>query len=286
MHTLIAGADGQLGAELKLQRRGRLTALEFSDLDITDRDAVVAAVEQYRPTVIINAAAYTAVDAAESNRDAAFAVNATGAGNLAEAAVACGARLLHVSTDFVFDGASTTPYAPGAAVAPPGVYGESKAAGEKLVTSIAGEAATTVRTSWLYSAYGANFVMTMLRLMKERTTLSVVADQVGSPTHARSLAELLWTLSEDEGCDTQLLHWANAGVASWYDFAVAIHDEGRRLGLLSRDTEITPIRTAEYPTPARRPAYSVLDTRASNAWLTPRHWRHELVDMLTILAGK
>lgn len=257
-----------------------LTCMDVDRLDITDAHAVRRVIQELKPQVIINAAAYTAVDRAESQPDIAHAVNAGGAANLAEAATVTGARLLHISTDFVFDGAQATPYMPEDEPNPQGVYGKSKLAGEQNVLSICGEQALVLRTAWVYAEMGQNFVKTILRLCMEKHELRIVMDQVGSPTWAKSIAQALWA-SVAHGL-SGVHHWTDAGVASWYDFAVAIQEEALAQGLLQRRIPISPIRTEEYPVPARRPAYSVLDTRRTAAalHLQPVYWRDNLRLML------
>lgn len=282
MRVMIAGANGQLGRELQYCRPDGidLLALGSRELDIRDTEAVAAMVSGFKPQVIINAAAYTAVDRAESEPEAAFAVNAQGAANLAMAACDADAYYLLVSTDFVFDGTQSSPYLPTDQTNPLGVYGATKLAGEQQALAVYPAGMAVVRTAWLYSAFGNNFVTTMLRLMTERESIGVVADQTGTPTWGRSLAEALWRM-----CHLRpkgIHHWTDAGVASWYDFAVAIQEEGLSLGLLTREISIKPINTIDYPTPARRPAYSVLDK--SETWaalgMTPLHWREGLRRML------
>jgi dTDP-4-dehydrorhamnose reductase len=242
--------------------------------DIQDDAAVARTIATAGAECLVNAAAYTAVDLAETERDTAFAVNAEAAGRLARAARAAGMRFVHVSTDFVFDGASALPYRPDAAPSPLGAYGATKLAGERLVRA-AHPRALVVRTAWVYAAHGRNFVATMLRLMRERGEVRVVADQVGTPTHAASLARAILAL-ETAGA-TGICHWTDAGVASWYDFAVAIAEEAHALGLIGTRPRVVPIRTADYPTPARRPPMSVLDKDATWALIGPaRHWREEL----------
>lgn len=283
MKVLITGATGQLGQELQRSAPPgcELLAVDSRTLDISQPDAIRHTVAAFRPTLIVNAAAYTAVDKAESEPERAFAVNAQGAGYLADVAARTGARLIHVSTDFVFDGTRSSPYQPDDQPNPLGVYGASKWEGEKRVNQITGGQALILRTAWVYSAFGANFVKTMLRLMRERDNLGVVADQIGTPTWARTLAGAVWAAAvrpELRG----IYHWTDAGAASWYDFAVAIQEEARALGLLDRAAAVRPIRTADYPTPARRPAYSVLDK--SKSWtdleVSPIHWRTGLRAML------
>ena len=276
--VLITGAGGQVGRMLLDTRPGTCHAIActHADLDIGSGTAVSDFVASHRPDVIINAAAYTAVDKAESEPDAAQRINADGPAHLAEAARECGCRLIHISTDFVFDGAASVPYRPDSATLPLGVYGRSKRDGERAVLDTLAEHSTVVRTAWVYASIGANFVRTMLRIMRANGTVRVVADQVGTPTAARSLAEVLWQIAGNPGI-RGIHHWTDAGVASWYDFAVAIAEEGAELGLVPAEVTVTPISTSEYPTPARRPAYSVLDKRSLAPYgLHPIHWRRRL----------
>lgn len=276
--VLITGAGGQVGRLLVETRPDGVKVVDctHTDLDITVAAAVCKRVERERPDLIINAAAYTAVDKAESEPDVAHAINVQGPSNLGEAAREFGARLIHLSTDFVFDGTASRPYRPDAATNPLGVYGRTKRAGEQAVLQALGTHAVVVRTAWVYAAQGANFMNTMLRLMRERGAVRVVADQVGTPTAARPLAQMLWQLAARS--DVQgIHHWTDAGVASWYDFAVAIAEEGVTLGRLPPTVAVTPIATEDYPTPARRPSYSVLDRRSlTSLGLVPQHWRLRL----------
>lgn len=287
MRVLVAGAGGQLGGALTRTRPEgvEIVALPKADLDIGDRDAVLAAVSRARPALVINAAAYTQVDAAEQDAEAAERINATAVAHLAEACARHGARLVQVSTDYVFDGSANLPYDPGAATNPLGVYGATKRRGEQAALAEAGARALVVRTSWLYAHDGRNFVTRMLQLMAQRPELGVVVDQVGAPTAAEDLAAALWRLASREV--TGLHHWCNSGVASWYDFAVAIGEEALALGLLARVPPIRPIPTSAYPTPARRPAYSVLDKRATEAaaGCEAAHWRAALRGVLGRLAA-
>ncbi|OGQ97951.1 MAG: dTDP-4-dehydrorhamnose reductase [Deltaproteobacteria bacterium RIFOXYD12_FULL_55_16] len=287
MRVLLAGGSGQLGRELQrcTPVGTELLALASQELDLRDEAAVFAVLKAAEPEIVLNAAAYTAVDRAESEQEAAFAVNGLGAANLARAACTVGAYCLQVSTDFVFDGAQSRPYLPTDQPNPLGVYGASKLAGEQLALAACPEGVAIVRTAWLYSASGNNFVTTMLRLMAEKDKLRVVADQIGTPTWSRGLAEALWRmcLVQPKG----IYHWTDAGVASWYDFAVAIQEEALACGLLEREIPILPINTVAYPTPARRPAYSVLDKTETWAALgmTPPHWRVALRRMLNEFRG-
>ena len=286
--ALITGAGGQLGRELAATAPAPwlVRACRSAELDVTRPESVAEAFAAARPALVINAAAYTAVDAAEREAERAEAVNTAGAAYVAEAARDAGARLIHVSTDFVFDGAQGRPYLPGDRARPLGVYGRTKLAGEREVARISRGAAVVVRTAWLYASHGRNFPRTMLRLMGERETIGVVADQLGTPTWARPLAEAIWAMAELPGL-SGVQHWTEAGVASWYDLAVAVQEEALALGLLEDAAEVRPLRTEDYPTPARRPSYGVLDKTATWAALgrPVRHWRTSLRLMLRELAG-
>jgi dTDP-4-dehydrorhamnose reductase len=281
MKTLIFGAGGQVGRALRALAPAEavITAIDNDVLNLTDDMAIEPYIRSIAPNLIINASGYTAVDKAENERDLAYAINATAPGAMACAATEIGARFIHISTDFVFDGTAHLPYLPEAATSPLGVYGASKAAGEVEVLAAGGNA-LTVRTAWVYSAGGANFVDTMLKLMATREQLSVVADQIGTPTHADSLARALWALAATD--QRGIVHFTDAGVASWYDFAVAIYDLGRAAGLLDSAVRVNPIPSSAYPTPAARPHYSVLDKSATWDLLgyTADHWRHELAAMM------
>lgn len=286
MRVLITGAGGQLGGELQrtVPAGVVLAGPTRAELDITDAQAVQRFCERFEPDWIINAAGYTAVDRAESDAQRAHDVNAGAVRHLAQAAEAQGARLLQISTDFVFDGAQGHPYRPSDAPNPLGVYAAGKLEGERIAGEVLGGQALIVRTSWVYAARGHNFVNTILRLMRERDSLGVVADQVGTPTSARGLAEALWEMLAAGLGGTY--HWTDAGVASWYDFALAIRDEALSLGLLGHAIPVAPLTTADYPTPARRPSYSVLEKSATWAALgrSAPHWREALREVLRVLA--
>jgi dTDP-4-dehydrorhamnose reductase len=283
LRLLLTGAGGQVGSAVRQRApaEATLVAMDSGMLDITDAHAVRAAVAAAKPDVVLNAAAYTAVDRAESEAERAFSVNRDGPAHLAAASRAQGARIIHLSTDFVFDGAQGAPYGADAPCRPINTYGASKRAGEEAVQKEAGDTALIMRTSWVYAARGHNFVLTMLRLLRERPEVRVVTDQVGSPTWATSLADALWGAA----CRADLSgihHWTDAGVASWYDFAVAIQEESVALGLLSRSVPVLAIASRDLPLPARRPAFSVLDTSPTTRALgmTPAHWRVNLRRML------
>lgn len=283
MKVLITGAGGQVGWELQqtVSTDIEITALHRVELDIADQAAVMSVIKELQPDLVINAAAYTAVDKAEEEVDRAYKVNVEGAANIARAVEDCSARLIHISTDFVFDGTGTKPYLPGDKPKPSGVYGASKLQGERAVMAETSGRAVILRTAWVYSVHGSNFVKTMLRLMAEREELGVVDDQVGTPTWAKELAKTIWLIAGKT--DMQgTYHWTDDGKASWYDFALAIQEEAYGLGLLQKTIPIKPIKTEEYPTPARRPAYSVLDKTSTLEALDCKapHWRESLIKML------
>ena len=280
--VLIVGAGGQLGQELQRTSGPAIDCLPLTrtQLDIADLAAVARCFAAVEPHLVINAAAYTAVDKAESEADVAQRGNVAGPLALAQACAQRGVKLIHLSTDFVFDGRASQPYKPDAATGPLGEYGRSKRAGELAVQSALPQA-VILRTGWVYSSYGSNFVKTMLRLMQEKDDLAVVADQVGTPTWAQGLAEAVWAFAARPQL-SGVYHWSDVGACSWYDFAVAICEEALALGLLARPVNIRPILASEYPTPAPRPAYSVLDK--SNSWrdiaMAGVHWRQQLRAML------
>jgi dTDP-4-dehydrorhamnose reductase len=278
MKLLVTGAGGQLGQALVASGPADhvVVALTRTECDLADPASITAAIAAHCPDVLINAAAYTAVDRAESEVDLAMRVNGEAVLVMRRALDEYGGRLVQISTDFVFDGSSNRAYAPDARRNPLSTYGLSKAAGEDA----AGEDALIVRTSWVYAAGGGNFVRTMLRLMRERDELNVVHDQIGAPTLASGLAATIWELIGKQA--TGIFHHRDAGVASWYDFAVAIQEEALALGLITRAIPIRPIASSAYPVPARRPAFSLLDDSATRALLgdAPPHWRANLRKML------
>jgi len=284
MRVLVTGATGQVGrALLKCAPAPGVEVMSLGrgDLDFTDVSAIVRTISDLQPAVVINAAAYTAVDLAESQQGLAYAVNSVAVAALARACAERRARLVHVSTDFVFDGALGRPYLPGDVPSPLSVYGASKLDGELHIAAQEHLDWRIVRTAWVYSAGGQNFMLTMLRLFQEHDVVRVVADQIGTPTSAASLAQCLWRVALEEG-EAGTLHFTDAGVASWYDFAVAIYEEARAIGVAGRCVDIVPIATAEYPTPARRPLYSVLEKRQTieRFGIHPVHWRVRLRETL------
>ena len=283
MRVLVLGGGGQVASAVvaTVPEHHQVVAKTRTELDIAEDESVIAQVlKESRPNWIVNAAAYTAVDLAEEERARAIAVNDTAVGVLASAASAAGCRLLHLSTDFVFDGNSNRAYLPGDDTHPLSVYGVSKLGGERRVLNGSGSG-IVVRTAWVYAAKGRNFVHTMLRLMREKEQVSVVCDQIGTPTWATGIATAIWRLI-DAQVPGGVYHWTDLGVASWYDFAVAIQDEALARGLLPRAVPVIPIPSSAYPTRARRPAFSVLDTGSTRALIKvpARHWRHNLRSML------
>ena len=278
MRVLITGAGGQLGQALQTTAPDgvELSAIDVDDVDLTDEAMLTARLAVEAPELLINAAAYTAVDKAEEEEELARAINSDAVRIMAEAMEQSGGKLVHVSTDFVFDGTTERAYQPDDKRAPLSVYGRTKAEGEDHL----GDNDLLVRTSWVYAAGGANFVRTMIRLMNERDELGIVADQIGSPTWATSLARTIWGLVAKDASGT--FHHCDDGKTTWYDFAVAIAEEAHALGLIERIPEIKPIATSDYPTPAARPAFSLLDCSKTRELLgdTSTPWRENLRAML------
>ena len=299
MKVLLTGATGQLGqalraqcpAEVELMACSRSGGQGLLPLDLADAAACRRMVLEQRPDAVLNAGAYTAVDRAEQEPELALAVNAGAPAAFAEALGQIDGQLLQLSTDFVFNGEQGRPYRPQQATDPLGVYGASKAAGE--VAALRLPRARVLRTSWVYGPVGHNFCLTMLRLHRERPQIGVVADQVGCPTATHTLAAACWRALAPANEPAQgeamprVLHWSDAGAASWYDFAVAIGELGVEAGLLLQPAQVQPLTTADYPTPARRPGFSLLDcadTRRALG-LEPLHWRSALRQVLGRIAS-
>ncbi|MEX0963725.1 MAG: dTDP-4-dehydrorhamnose reductase [Pseudohongiellaceae bacterium] len=275
---VVTGATGQLGQTLTRRwaeapiAQFSFIALDRSALDLAEPDRMAAVLNELKPAVIVNAAAYTQVDKAESDSAAAYAVNDSAVAAMAAWAAHNGAKILHISTDFVFDGAGTSPYLPSQQPKPLGVYGASKLAGEKQLMSLAEDCSedssencsAIIRTSWLYSEYGNNFLKTMLSLMAAREELAVVSDQLGSPTSTHSLAQLLFAMIQ-RGEYSGIYHWSDGASISWFEFAREIQRQALQKGLLAHEIPIRPITSSEYPTAAQRPAYSVLDRGRAQA---------------------
>jgi dTDP-4-dehydrorhamnose reductase len=300
---LLTGQDGQVGQELlkTLAPLGEVIGVARPQLDLAQPDQIQRVITEVAPHLIVNAAAYTAVDKAESEPDLAYAINGAASQQMAELAQSMGAPLIHISTDYVFDGSKNTPYVETDATHPLSVYGKSKLAGETAIQQVAGQHPNfryaILRTAWVYGVYGkGNFVKTMLRLGAERPEVRVVADQVGSPTWAAEIAKAIAALATqfvapstngdaDSGNLSGIYHFTNSGVTSWYDFAVAVFEEAEALGIPLKLEKVTPITTAEYPTPAQRPAYSVLANQKIQQILKvpAPQWRQSLRQMLTEL---
>lgn len=278
--VLVTGSNGQLGCELRElsadYSRLNFVWTDIGEMDIADERSVLETFKSVRPDIVINAAAYTAVDRAETERAAAWRVNADSVVNLAKACRSTGAFLVHISTDFVFDGRRAEPYRETDRPRPLSVYARTKRDGERALMKFAREG-LVIRTSWLYSAYGKNFVKTVLRVLKDKGEIGVVYDQTGTPTHARDLAKvILDILPAVKRGVKRIYHYSDEGVASWYDLAVATAE------LAGQPGEVKPIRSEEYPLPARRPAYSVLDKGRirSDFGLTIPHWRASLAECI------
>ena len=277
MKVMVIGANGQLGQCLLPILEGYdVIPVSRAELDLTRTDSIAPFVQNAKADYVINLAAYTAVDKAEAETELAHQINEHAVAAMARVCNKLDCPLLHVSTDFVFPGNQSTPYSTEDTCKPIGAYGLSKWAGEEAIRTFHPGKSIILRTAWLYSDVAANFMLSMIRLMNQRDSLGIVCDQVGTPTSAHSLANTILGFLKSGGEGTY--HWTDAGVASWYDFAVAIYEEGLVRGLVPAGVNIAPIFTAEYPTPAQRPSYSVLDkSRTYTAIDAPKvHWRAEL----------
>ncbi|MDT9183670.1 dTDP-4-dehydrorhamnose reductase [Limnospira sp. PMC 289.06] len=291
MRILLTGKNGQLGSELQplLTTLGEVFAVGRDTLDLAKPDAISSLMAEIKPHIVVNAAAYTAVDKAETETDLATAINGIAPGILAAESQRINAKLIHVSTDYVFDGTQSHPYVETDPTNPLGQYGASKLAGEQAILATDANYAI-IRTAWVYGAGGTgNFVKTMLRLGREREELRVVMDQVGTPTWTGDLATAIVQLIPQLNSETSgIYHYTNSGVTSWYDFAIAIFEEAKLLGVPLKIQQVIPITTAEYPTPARRPAYSVLNGKKLATLLGnhPPQWRSGLRTMLKTLINQ
>jgi dTDP-4-dehydrorhamnose reductase len=295
VRILLLGGNGQVGRELRrsLAPLGELVVATRDGVDadvaatFDDSTALAAMVRGSGADVVVNAAAYTAVDKAEAEADAAFRVNSEAPGAIARACARIDALLVHYSTDYVFDGSASRPYREDDATAPLGVYGTSKLAGEDAIRA-SGARHAILRTAWVYASHGRNFLLTMLRLANERDELRVVADQIGAPTPAAWIADATADLIRRGVAESGTWHLVTSGQVSWHGFASAIMEDAHALGLLERMPTVVPITTAEFPTPARRPAYSVLDTTRlhDDFGIVPPAWRGELRATLREIAAR
>ena len=285
MNVLITGANGQLGNEMRVVAK-QYTEVDFvftdvEGLNICNADEVDSFVKNILPDYIVNCAAYTAVDKAETDIDLCRAINCDAVKNLGIAAQKYKAKVIHVSTDYVFDGTSNTPYTETMPTNPQTIYGKTKLEGEKALLSVC-NTSFIIRTSWLYSSFGNNFVKTMLRLGNERDSINVVFDQVGTPTYAADLANAIWEIITSKSTDYGVYHFSNEGVCSWYDFTTAI------FRLTNTNCQVFPIESSEYPTKTPRPLYSVLNKRKikSTFAVSIPHWEVSLQKCLQILKDK
>ena len=283
-NILVTGANGQVGTELKQLSQNAADTFFFTDresLNITNKQSLELFCEEHQIDAILNCAAYTAVDKAESDEDNATTINADAVSTLADIAKKRSLSLIHLSTDYVFDGQNFTPYKETDSVSPQSVYGQTKQMGEKALLDIAPAKSIIIRTSWVYSSFGTNFVKTMLRLGKERDSLGVIFDQVGTPTYARDLAKAMLDILPqlDEKQTPEIYHYTNEGVCSWYDFAKAIFE------LSGVNCKVNPIETKDYPTPAKRPHYSVLNKSKIKQTFNIEipYWRNSLKSCLNLL---
>ncbi|RHW74883.1 dTDP-4-dehydrorhamnose reductase [Colwellia sp. RSH04] len=282
---VVIGKSGQLAKELAdISNEEQLVCLGRNDIDITSMSSIEEQLGKHKPTAVINASAYTAVDKAETEKEQAFLINHKAVENLANYCKTNNVHFVHVSTDYVFKGDKGSPYLPNDTIEPQGVYGASKAAGERAIADICPNISCIIRTSWVYSQYGNNFVKTMLKLMQEKDELGIICDQIGSPTWAKGLAHACVNAAENKVVGIH--HWTDSGVASWYDFAVAIQEIGIEQGLVKKITYIKPIMSEEYITAAKRPSYSVLNKLSSYKYFQSDvfHWKSELTKMMNNLA--
>ena len=285
--VLLIGAKGQVGQELQLTlpQLGEVISISREELDLTNSEKIGQLIREIHPDYLVNAAAYTAVDKAETEPELAYSINATAPKIMAESAEKIQAKFLHISTDYVFDGRKNTPYLETDLTNPLGVYGQSKLRGEEEIKTVNSQA-IILRTAWVYGSYGkSNFVKTMLRLGKEREELKVVVDQVGSPTWAKDIATAITQLLINVDNPAGIYNFTNSGVASWFDLTKAIFEEAKISGIPLKIQRVIPITTAEYPTPAARPAYSVLSGQKISQQLgyIPSYWRDSLKAMLNQL---
>ncbi len=293
MKVLLTGSNGQVGNALIRTKPSHIDLYPTfrSNLELSNPQECFDIVKAIKPDWIINSGAYTSVDKAEKEKEIAIAINAGAPKAFANAILKEGGKLLQISTDFVFDGSQSVPYTPSSRRTPINVYGKSKAKGEIEIENLLTNKNQSVilRTSWLMGPTRTNFALTMLKLHKEKDIISVVADQVGSPTTTATLSDAIWKIisinseiTDHPNGSPQVLHWCNSGVASWYDIAVAVGEISEEIGLIKQKADVLPIQTINYPTPAHRPSYSILDNSITKEKLklTPIHWRQALKNLL------
>ena len=273
---IVIGKSGQLASELKATMdKKNVVFLGRNDINLFNNQDIIDTLSQYNPKAIINSSAYTNVDEAESNKIAAFELNEQAVKFLINFCADKDIRFIHTSTDFVFDGRKSNPYEVDDNVNPINVYGLSKLGGEIAIRNSNFKNYSIIRTSWLYSVYGKNFVKTMLNLMASKDVLNIVDDQIGRPTNARGLAKFIWSIV-DEPVVKNIYHWSDLGKASWFEFAKEIYSQGQNLGLINNNVTINGISTSEYPTAAIRPKYSVLSVCNKSE----KEWQESLLEML------
>jgi len=289
MKILVIGKNGQLAQALASLStvNVEIICLGREQINVLNKSSLLNTVIEQSVDAVINACAYTAVDLAEKEPEQAYKINTLAVKNLAEVCKALALHFVQISTDFVFNGLKSSPYLPNDDIAPLSIYGTTKAEGEQLLTQITPKSSCIIRTSWVYSCYGNNFVKSMIRLMADKPELGIICDQIGTPTYVKGLAQVSLTAAVEKV--SGIHHWTDAGVASWYDFAVAIQELAIEKGLLVKAIPIKPINTQSYPTPATRPSYSVLD-KSSSILAFPNlpiiHWRKQLGFMLDELQNE
>jgi dTDP-4-dehydrorhamnose reductase len=291
-NILLTGGGGQLGSTFSaffknsiLNEKYELNSVDLEHMDFADDESILSALEFYTPSIILNCGAYTSVDNAEKECDLAFKINDLAVSVIAKWAKKNDSRLVHISTDFVFDGRREIPYKPGDHPNPLGIYGQTKLGGERHILRLLPENGIILRTSWLYSEFGQNFVKTMLALMSEKKELGVVGDQLGSPTSTHSLVKILFKIIENEN-SSGIFHWCDGAAISWYDFALEIQRQGFMEGILNRKIPIKRITTSSYPTLAERPSYSVLDckTTLGEFKINNVDWKKELSEVVAVIS--
>lgn len=284
MNILLTGASGQIGSELINTCPGSIHLVPFDkdSLNISDYEKVLEIVNTYKPDVVINSAAYTSVELAETEEQLAFQVNKNGVSNLALACAANNIRLIHYSTDYIFDGKKTSPYTIQDKPNPINIYGQSKLEGEREALKINRDKVLIIRTSWIYSKYGNNFVTTMLRLMKNKGQINVIKDQYGTPTWARSVANITWEFVSNPETNG-IFHFCDEGSTNWFEFAMAIQEEAIKFNMIEHPAKIIPIESKEYHSKVKRPSYSVLDCEKTWELINakPDNWRIALGKMMT-----